>query len=76
MFQILLVSKNRHLFIYLDLFVVWADNGDECSKQYAGTGALKVGGRNERISGHFNDEMMMIFSPTTLGWADEPTWEQ
>lgn len=23
-------------------FVVWADNGDECSKQYAGTGALKV----------------------------------
>lgn len=24
------------------IFLVWADNGDECSKQYAGTGALKV----------------------------------
>ncbi|VDO54771.1 unnamed protein product [Onchocerca flexuosa] len=21
---------------------IWADNGDECSRQYAGTGALKV----------------------------------
>lgn len=28
--------------ILLKVFLVWADNGDECSRQYAGTGALKV----------------------------------
>ncbi|VDN45001.1 unnamed protein product, partial [Gongylonema pulchrum] len=27
--------------LLLLFYLVWADNGDECSRQYAGTGALK-----------------------------------
>jgi hypothetical protein len=29
-------------FISEQFYLVWVDNGDECSRQYAGTGALKV----------------------------------
>jgi hypothetical protein len=37
------IFRNRkYFFCVISIFLVWADNGDECSRQYAGTGALKV----------------------------------
>ncbi|VDO73631.1 unnamed protein product [Heligmosomoides polygyrus] len=48
---------------------LWADNGDECSRQYAGTGALKVGKRyciksaieSERIQVQLTTDAMDVF---------------
>jgi len=37
------ISTKRQRWIYTRLSVsAWADNADICSKQYAGTGALKT----------------------------------
>lgn len=54
-------------------FLVWADNGDECSKQYAGTGALKadftrVGKRT--LNGAINDGVNAITRYFKNNFAD------
>lgn len=45
---------------------MWADNGDECSLQYAGTGALKVLFHNA-----FHHSTLIYFRPITLALENE-----
>ncbi len=51
------------LYMHMYMIVVWADNADMCSKQYAGTGALKTDFTRYHVY-NVNDMTIIIYCTT------------